>query len=357
MLYIISNLSWRSKTVLKIFQDFASVWRYRSIYLMKPPESTGFPCFLGKPLSGFLLFLIRNFVQMQNLVVALILDSYASGSPSRGAGQITTAHSCISSVAEVPAWADVGQGLSAMECSIWCLELSQGWRTQRECGGAGGGQAVAPRFLPDGERALYPCDARVRAYRPPAPCVFCFEVKPLGILVGIKGRLKSRAMHEVFSRQRCCVKREQRLLPLQQGNEPSRGSCNLSNPYHGGTPWRKSPAWCPRPLHPLWAPAPSSTALPCISLPWHPPPGPPAATPALAGGLKKSPGEGVAAGHTETSSFSLSGHLKNVCKPSARTYCIDHWAVLVLPGISLKMWQELRKTSFSQLRENPFAVA
>lgn len=62
---------------------------------------------------------------------------------------------------------------------------------------------MAPRCLPDGERALYPCDARVRAYRPPAPCVFCFEVKPLGILVGIKGRLKSRAMH-VFQAAMLC---------------------------------------------------------------------------------------------------------------------------------------------------------
>lgn len=143
---------------------------------------------------------------------------------------------------------------------------------QRGSGGTGGQQAANPHCLPHGECVLYSSDARVRAYRPLAPCIFGFEVKPLEIWVELKGRLKSKATHEVFFTQRCCVRREQRLLPFQQGTEPSRGSCNQSNPYHDGASWRDSPAWCPRPLHPLRAPR-SLSHSPSLH-PWHPPPVP-----------------------------------------------------------------------------------
>lgn len=47
---------------------------------------------------------------------------------------------------------------------------------ERECSGTGGGQAANPHCLPDGERALYPSDTRVRA-----PHISGFEVEPLEI--------------------------------------------------------------------------------------------------------------------------------------------------------------------------------
>lgn len=77
-----------------------------------------------------------------------------------------------------------------------------------------------------------------RACRPLSHHASAFEVKPLETWMEIERRLKNSAMH-IFQR------REQRLLFLWQGNEPSRGSCNQSNPYHDGVPSRKSP----KPLH------------------------------------------------------------------------------------------------------------
>lgn len=77
-----------------------------------------------------------------------------------------------------------------------------------------------------------------RACRPLSHHASAFEVKPLETWMEIERRLKNSAMH-IFQR------REQRLLFLWQGNEPSRGSYNQCNPYHDGVPWRKSP----KPLH------------------------------------------------------------------------------------------------------------
>lgn len=61
--------------------------------------------------------------------------------------------------------------------------------------------------------------------------------------------------------------------------------------------------------------------------------------------LEMSWGKGGGAGQRDSRVFSLSSRLKNVCKPSASTLCVDERAVLILPGVSLKMWQELRKTA------------
>lgn len=213
-------------------------------------------------------------------------------SPSWGAEHRITAHTCLGP-AEVLAWADVRQASSAVECSVQGLnfERVEGWKEE-----AGGGQGAHPCCLSHGKWMLYAADGRAGMQTPLSPC-FCFWGQATGHLNVNRTEIEKYAMH-TFQR------REQRLLFLWQGNEPSRGSCNKSSPYHDGVPWRKSP----KPLHLLQTLLPlpqpfslsqSAGAHPCLLV-----------TLTLASGLEKSWGKELQLG-TETTAFKP---LKKICK-------------------------------------------
>lgn len=67
-------------------------------------------------------------------------------------------------------------------------------------------------------------------------------------------------------------------------------------------------------------------------------------------------GKGGGAGQRDSRVFSLSSHLKNVCKLSASTLCVDQGAVLILQWRSFKDVARIEENSFSQLPNNPFTV-
>lgn len=48
---------------------------------------------------------------------------------------------------------------------------------------------------------------------------------------------------------------------------------------------------------------------------------------------------------TETAAGVVLSPLRQVCSPSASPLCGDHRAVLIPPGVSFEMWQELRETA------------